>query len=450
MKIMARVLAFVLFLSAPSIAFAQGVDFSSMNQWLMQSAHETTIPIGTKITMSNWQKYQQFMPFGMVQMFKGTMQWKMPQDIEMDVGPSHFGGNLPQTWMTATEKYGSQTNVQKLPDGHYQIVNYQGGTPFPNPEQPYKGQKILANVFFAYAPAVYVKTSSAWGTVWSVDRYGDIAPSTLAIVYRWTDYITDQGFPKQEPFAAGTWYTEWGMQLTPEQSRYTAQLALYYTNQQSNPYPASYVFVPALRRTLRLSTSARCSPVFGFDWTQDDAKFNGFNGSTSTYVGKFLGDRKILNLTDFDGQDSGNFPQDYYSIGFPRPDWGKWELRDTAIDDVTRIPSEAAGYCYAHRILYADRELWSSNWVDLYDSNNKLWKSIAYLNQIAPDLQTHGYQWRDIAESTAWDLQNKHATIWSSYGNPSRSGAYFDAKAPAEYLNGIRYGTPGGLMEIMR
>ena len=450
MKCLTRILAFMLLLSVPSIALAQNVPYSEMKQWVKETAHQGTLPVGTKITMSNWQKYKQFMPFGMQQMFEGTMGWKMPQDIEMDVGPTHYDGNLPQTWVEATEKYSGQTSMRKLPDGHYQLLNYQGGTPFPHPEAPYKGWKILANVYFAYAPAVYVKTSSAWGSVWSVDRFEDIAPSTLAIVYRWSNYITDKGFPRQEPYAAGTWYTEWGMQLTPEQSRYTALLSLYYTDQQTNPYPASYVFVPALRRSLRLSTSARCSPVFGFDWTEDDAKLNGFNGSTSTYTGTFMGDRKILNLTDFNGADSGGFPKDYYSIGFPRPDWGQWEVRDTSIDDVTRIPSEAAGYCYAHRILYADKVFWSSNWVDLFDSNNKLWKSIAYLNQVALNPETHDYQWRDIAESTAWDLQAKHMTIWSSYGNPTRTAAYLDDKAPGEYLNGVKYGTPGGLMEIMR
>jgi hypothetical protein len=448
-KIVAGVLVIGLLMVLPSAGLAQQVDRSAMDQWLQSSEHQGTLPVGTKITMSNWLQYQQFMPFGMIQMFKGVYNWKMPPDVEIDVGPSHQGGNLPQTWVEATEKYGAQTNVQVLPNGHYKIENYQGGTPFPNPTEPDKGWKVLANVFFAYSPALYVKTPANYGTVWAVDRFGDIAPSALDVVYRWSDYITDRGFPRTENYASGTWYTEWLMQETPEQARYTASLALYYTDHQAHPYPDNYVFVPALRRSLRLSASARCAPVFGFDWTNDDAKLNGFNGSTSTYTGKFLGDRKILNLTDFDGSKGGNFPQDYdMPLGFPRPSWGQWELRDTAIDDVTRIPSEAAGYCYSHRILYADREFWSANWVDLYDSNNKLWKSIAYLNQVAKNGQ--GFQWRDIAESVAWDLQNTHATIWSSYGNPNRQGADLDYAAPQEYFNGVKYGSPSGLMQIMR
>jgi hypothetical protein len=32
----------------------------------------------------------------------------------------------------------------------------------------------------------------------------------------------------------------------------------------------TYVFVPSLRRSLRLSSSARCSPILGSDFVQDD------------------------------------------------------------------------------------------------------------------------------------------------------------------------------------
>ncbi|MBE3602837.1 DUF1329 domain-containing protein [bacterium] len=440
-----------MFMLTPSLSMAQGVtDYSEVADWLKMSASQGKIPDGTVITMQNWQKYQQFMPLGMIKLFQGTYGWKMPADVQMPVGPSHVGGNLPETWVAATEKYGPQTDVQVLPNGHYVIKNYNGGTPFPNPAEPHKGWKVLANVFFSYVPAMYVKTPTSYGTVWAVDKYGDIAPSSLDVVYRLSDYITDKGYPKTENYAPGTWYTEWLMQESPEQARYTASLSLFYSDQESHPFPDTYVFVPALRRSLRLSTTSRCSPVFGFDWTNDDAKLNGFNGSTSIYTGKFLGDREILNLTLFDGKQAGTFPQDYdMPLGWPKPSWGKWELRPMAIDDVTRIPSEAAGYCYSHRILYADREFWSANWVDLFDSNNKLWKSIAYLNQIAPKAGG-GYLWRDIAASMAMDLQNTHETIWSSYGNPNKEGALLDFAAPKEYFDGVKYGSPSGLMQILR
>src|SRR5215469_13303946 len=432
----------------PSLVWAQGTDRSEMDQWVKDTQNQTAPPAGTTITMSNWQQYKSVMPLGMQKLFQGTYGWKMPADVEIPVGPAHLGGNLPKTWVEATEKYGAQTGFDVLPNGHYQIKNYYGGTPFPNPQDPHKGWKALANVFWAFVPAVYVNSPTNYGTVWAIDRFGNVAPSSFDVVYRWSAYITDAGFPHQETYAPGSWYTEWGMQETPEQARYTASLSIYYQNQESNPFPDTYVFVPALRRSLRLSTASRCSPVFGFDWAYDDAKTNGFKGSTSVYTADYLGDRQILTLAGFN-QDGAVYPQGYdLPLGWPKPSWGKWEVRPMAIVDAHRIPSESAGYCYSSRILYADKEFWNADWVDLYDANRKLWKSISYFNDIG-NVPGLGHTW-DGVSSMAWDLQNTHMTLWSGFANPMKIRPYLNFNAPKEYFNGTKYGSPAGLMQIMR
>src|SRR5580700_3329462 len=185
----------------PSLVWAQGTDRSEMDQWVKDTANQTKPPDGTTITMANWQQYKSIMPLGMIKLFEGTYGWKMPADVQMDIGPSHEGGNLPKTWVEATEKFGPQTAVEILPNGHYVIKNYQGGTPFPNPQEPNKGWKILANVFFGYVPAMWVKTPANYGTVWSVDRFGNIAASSIDVVYRLSDHVTDQGFQRTENYA---------------------------------------------------------------------------------------------------------------------------------------------------------------------------------------------------------------------------------------------------------
>ncbi|HKV54016.1 MAG TPA: DUF1329 domain-containing protein [Candidatus Binataceae bacterium] len=448
MKVTVRIVVIGLVIALlPSLGLAQ-TDRSAVDDWLKATAKQTDIPPGTTITMANWQQYQDVMPLGMIKLFQGTYGWKMPADVSIPVGPAHLGGNLPKSWVEATEQHGSQTGVEVLPNGHYVIKNYYGGTPFPNPQEPYKGWKVLANVFWAYVEALYVNTPKNYGSVWAVDRFGDIAPSTFDVVYRWSAYITDQGFPHEETYAPGTWYTEWGMQETPEQARYTASLSEYYQDQETHPFPDTFVFVPALRRSLRLSTTSRCSPVFGFDWSYDDAKTNGFNGSTSVYTGDYLGDRKILTLAVFN-QDGSVFPEGYdMPLAWPKPSWGKWEVRPMAVDDIKRIPSEAAGYCYASRIVYADKEFWDGDWVDLFDSNKKLWKSIAYFNDIG-DVPGVGHTWDGVA-SMAWDLQNTHMTVWSGFGNPWKRKPYLNFNAPKEYFDGVKYGSPSGLMQILR
>ncbi len=433
----------------PSLLLADAsTDYSEMTDWMKMTASQGSIPDGTVITMSNWQQYKQFMPLGMIKLFEGSYGWKMPADVSIPVGPTHEGG-VPKTWTEATEKYGPQTSFEILPNGHYVLKNYHGGTPFPNPQDPQKGWKIMVNAYYAYVPALYVNAPENYASVWAIDKYGDVAPTTLILTYRWTDYITDPNFPTKYDYAPGTWYAEWAMEETPEQARYTASLSMFYTDQEKNPFPDTFVFVPALRRSLRLSASSRCSPVFGFDWTYDDAKTNGFNGTTSIYTGDYLGNRKILTLAKFN-TDGAEMPAGYdMPLGWPKPSWGKWEVRNMILNDVHRIASEAPGYCYSHRVMYIDLATWDGDWVDLFDSNAKLWKSIAYLNDIGDVPGLCNNVWDGVA-SMAWDLQNTHMTIWSGFGNEAKRKPFLNNNAPKEWFNGVKYATPSGLMQIMR
>jgi hypothetical protein len=199
----------------PSLSMADAsTDYSEMADWMKMTANQGSIPEGTTITMSNWQQYKQFMPLGMIKLFQGVYNWKMPQDVSMTVGPMTEGG-VPSTWVAATEKYGPQTSFKILPNGHYLLENYHGGTPFPNPQDPQKGWKIMVNAYYAFVPALYVNAPENYATVWAIDKYGDVAPSTLILTYRWTDYITDANFPTKYDYSPGTWYAEWAMQETP-------------------------------------------------------------------------------------------------------------------------------------------------------------------------------------------------------------------------------------------
>ncbi len=433
----------------PALGRAQtATDISELQKFLQDTKDQGDLPVGTKITMQNWQQYKAFMPFGMVKLFQGGYQWKMPSDVEIPIGPAHFG-NLPKTFVEATEKYGAQDSVQVLPNGHYVLQNYHGGVPFPNPQEPNRGWKELANVFFAYAPAIVTSTPNNMGKIWFVDRFGNISADTFDLVYRQSGYNTDPGIPADETYMPGSWYTEWFMEESPEQARYTTSLAIFFKDQEEHPFPDQYVFVPALRRSLRLSTSARCAPIFGSDWANDDAKLNGFNGATSIYTADWMSDRKVIELLDPAMKAGYDYPNNYdLPVGFTKPSWGAWEVRPASIIDVHRIPSEASGYCYADRVMYLDKEVWSTFWNDNFDSNHKLWKVFAYENAQG-DIPGLGRAWVGIA-AMAWDLQNTHMTIWSSWGNPHQRTHYFNHQAPAEFLNGVKYGSPSGLMQIMR
>ncbi len=415
---------------------------------LCSTAHgaQDSIAPGTKITMQNWQQYQSFMAPGMVELFQGKYFWKMPQDVVMEVGPT-VDHPLPKGYSEATEQYGAQTRVVHLPNGHYDIQGYVAGQPFPHPQGPDKGYEILANVWFAYVPHLYVNTPNNQAISCTQDRFHNVACTHLDFVYRQVAYNTDPDVPRTEPKAGDAWFTEWLMVEQPEQSRYTADLTIFYKDNQR--FEDNYVFVPALRRSLRLSVTARCAPVVGSDYTHDDYKTVGFNGGLALFQAAFLGHRKILAfVNDYSGI-TGAFPQNWdMPLGFPKPSWGKWQVRDVDMIDVRRIPSESPGYCYGKRIMYVDSHFSYADWEEVYDANMKLWK-LFLLSPHAVKVPQVGLVTTNSVVAEAWDVQNDHATYFSSSDQNGRD-ALFNSDAPAEYHNFNKYCTPGGLMQIMR
>lgn len=128
---------------------------------------------------------------------------------------------------------------------------------------------------------------------------------------------------------------------------------------------------------------------------------------------QYLGERKILALVD------ANLPQGKFAggydmpLGWPTPSWGKWQLRDTEVISVSKIPSHAAGYCYGKRVMYVDKAFWGALWEDLYDANLKPWKFFGLFLRTL-DVPTVGPVNATGSQVEAyWDIQNKHSTFFS-------------------------------------
>ncbi len=451
MKINWRVFFLMLFLLAFTAATVRAQEpaepqTAAMQNWVAATAHqEGAIAPGTRITMRNWQQYQQYMPLGMIELFKGNHYWKMPPDVEIDVGPT-VGYPLPRSYVDFTEKHSGQVRVMHLADGNNDIANYAGGEPFPNPSEPDKGYKLLADLWFAYVP--YLAVGGADNPLHSCtqDRVGSIFCQTVEYVYRQVAYNTDPRVPAEDPRAAGLWFTEWLMVEAPEQSKYTAQLTLFPKDNQRNQ--DLYVFLPSLRRSIRLSVAARCSPVLGTDYIQDDYKSIGFNGGISMFDAKFLGRRKILALFGDYKPMGGDFPNNYYMpLGWPKPSWGQWQLRDVDVIDVRRVPQKQAGYCVGSRIIYEDAQNHYALWEDSFDINLKLWKA-AWVGQREVKDPEIGFVPGPVT-SGVWDVQNDHMTNVSTQDKFGHD-LLPNSAAPAKYQEFDKYSTPGGLAQILR
>ncbi len=410
---------------------------------------DCSVKPGTVITKQNWTQYKDCFTYGEQRLWQGDLFWKMPDDVEIHVGAPHHW-TLPKPYVEATEKYGGQTRLVKQPDGRYKLDNYVAGLPFPNPTEPDKGTKIAANV-------TYKMQGYQWGmfqdlgaqpTGFTRDRFGNTSPIQGDFTYMQTafNWESDQGVPPVNPKAAGSWYTQWIMQTTPEQSKYTTVLTIFWQDNLRDE--DDYVFVPALRRSLRLSASARCAPLFGTDAIKDDQRY-GWNGGVGKFMGKWLRDMKLLTMLTMDPKIASNMANWDGMLAFPKPSWGEWETRDVYVVDIRRVPEFATGYCYGSRVDYIDKQYYTSLAEDVYDAQLQLWKIYLFETE-TKNFDNYGEQmWMGGIAGDIWDVQNDHATFGTT-ANPAGLRIFWDKEIPERYRDVTKYGTPAGLATVMR
>ena len=431
-------LSLCLLVSAPVLA--QNDDTANLAVTNLKPP-DSSIQPGTRITLGNWQKYKQFMPEGMIALFQRSYYWKMPPDVEMEVGPLVIHP-LPKTYRDATEKHAAQVKLIELSDGRLSMSGYQGGTPFPNPSEPHKGWKVLANFWYRYIPHLLVDT---YGTGCYVDSVSGISCTAAESVYRQLSFNTDPGIPANFPGAEGKFYSQWSMSVEPEQQKYNASLTISYSD--IDKPEVKYVFTPALRRHVAVSASARCAPSTGSDATPEDARF-GFDSDLTQVQVEYLGTKKILALLDAQ-LPQGKFPDGYnMPLGWPTPAWGKWQVRDVDVISVSKVPSMASSYCYGKRVMYVDRAFAGVVWEDIYDSNMKPWKFIGFFLRTLNVPQVGPANVSGSQVEAFWDIQNGHATFFSdpAGGRPF----HVNDQSPEGFNDVVQYTTPGGLDEIMR
>jgi hypothetical protein len=401
-----------------------------------------SIPAGTVITTSNWSQYKDFMPDGMARLWAGENGFRMPDDAQIEVGPTVIHPP-PKSYLEATEKYAAQVRLIELPDGGLTLSGYRGGAPFPDPAEPHKGWKILANVWYRYLPYLQVYTR---GERCLLSAGAGINCDHFILVHRQLSYLTNPKVADHTPDADGEFFTEWAMVPEPEESRYTASLTISYDDLQRQR--DTYIFLPALRRSQPISSRARCSPTPpGSDCALEDYR-GGFDSNLTDIKVDFLGVKKIVALLPAH-MPSGQLLSDFViPLGWPKPSWGKWQVRNVNVISVTKLPAYAKGYCYGKRVMYVDQTTSAPLWEDLYDNQMRLWRVYGLFLHAAevPDLGI-----TDIAGPIVyafWDVQNAHSTFFMdpSDGQPF----YLNEQAPKDYFDLVRYTEPSGLSLIMR
>ncbi|HKD65478.1 MAG TPA: DUF1329 domain-containing protein [Candidatus Binataceae bacterium] len=402
-------------------------------------AADDTIPVGTKITLQNWQKYKDYMPQGLQTVLAGTTVWKVPADAVMEVGPP-VDYPLPKSWYDASEKYKNQTKLVKLDTGGYTLQGYQAGIPFTDYSGPDAAYKILYDLYYHYGGVIAHYESTSY----EIDRYLNTANNLSFQVFLQFTHISDPGFPGYAREMPGYFSSYYNELEEPEQSKYTTPLELIFDDPQK--LPEFYVFLPSLRRALRLSSSARCAPYAGGDYVGDDI-YAGVPLPVGWFQAKYLGKKKMLmfrpNPSNTEQFDIKNY---YYPpLLFPKPTIGKWQVFDAVMIDISRVPGESAGYCYANRRVYADPRTWNIMWIDLFDQQNKFWKVMGWLESPEP-VPEGGYVPNIRGVNWMVDFQNSHA----SFALVGKDTFQVNQQVPKQFYDVTRYGSPAGLQKIMK
>jgi hypothetical protein len=408
-----------------------------------------SIPVGTRITIQNWQNYQKFMSLGLRSLMSQKYFWKVPAEAVLEVAPTVKIG-LPRKYREDTEKYHNQTKLVQKGEG-YTVSGYVAGMPFPDidPKDPTAGVKLIYDNYYNYIPyRVFSEAGPKNGAGWtSVDRYSNKTYSYVYEIYFKFKHISDPGMGVDAPDQQGDIFlSQNNVVWQPEQSKYTNDLLIFYDDPARDP--EVYVFVPALRRSLRLSSAARCAPLLGGDYVADDSR-EGLNIQPPIFQGKLLGIKRVLEIAHADPAGYQNYNNYFSPVSFPKPGVGKWELRDAYVVDIQRIPSMQRGYCYTHRIVFLDKETLEPIDIDLYDNTGNFWKGVLNIYFPTPlpgspgDFVTALGGPGNIC-STMWDIQNNHITFAVMYNSK------IDNEMPDQYKDSSRWGTPAGMSQVMQ
>jgi hypothetical protein len=428
------------FLCSAAVAGPISWDASNYTGMVDASSSET-IPVGTQITVSNWQQYKRFLPISFQAAMSGAYIFHATSDpvYTLTVGPTT---NLTpyRKWIEDGEKYSGQVSLVPAPTGGLTMKGWVAGPPFPNPSGPHRGEEIMYNSWTPFRPFILFSVDNGF----AVDRFGNKSQNDVTADFFQLSHLSEENEPTNLPYANGMFYVSRFEITAPEQSKYTTQLQ----SQPDDPmkHPETFVFLPSLRRSLRLSSAARCSPISGSDWVQDDNAWN-----PPFFNVDFLGEKKVLTLImdpakAFNGHAYvGIFDSTGGSLpGWPKAGGGHYELRTTDLIDLKWIP-QLGSYCFSHRIYYVDRATWVPILLEEYDQENKFWKT--GWNKYAP-LKVHGQETLVLdgyCSSVNVDWQNAHTSISYTTGIPT-----IDDDVPAKYKDVSSLSQPGSLSRIMQ
>ncbi|MCH6563726.1 MAG: DUF1329 domain-containing protein [Myxococcales bacterium] len=309
------------------------------------------------------------------------------EGMAIEMGPSYRDYGLSDAFIAATQKHAGQVKIGR--DGA--LANYIAGQPFLNESidckgDPQAGLKIIWN---------FAKRWDGDGshTNWSY-TYWDRGEQ-LPLYYEGaakTVYLANRVEPKYyvdgnqgSVFRNDKRQYAFGVEVMAPFDARGIILLQYRYKAADGPLDEAknddtWVYVPDLRRTRRISTAQRTDSVQGTDFTFDDLA--SFSGIPPQYGWECLGEADIIvpmNTTSLAYPYTDDYNFGPYGFSFAND---RWELRKAWI---IRFDPKNDDHPYHHKDLYIDQQTYEPLYSFAYDRKKELWKIIWHNHRYSED-----------------------------------------------------------------
>ncbi len=276
MQVAFLVSLFILFAAPPS--FADDPNWKENQQEMFD---QMGLNSGDVINTDNWQKVKGLIPEPMV-------MWVKEGKMIMNIGEFKFDGSDDAPW----ENYGLKHNIDKYTiDEEGNLIETATGKPpkwvygYPFPQidfenDPDAGIKLTNNRDINMGRDGSFK--APFSTEWIGKKGFERALSCELYRYNFWGTKTTEQFKNSD----GLLFKEITLVQAPYDMAGTAQLTIRKTDGSEDQL---YVYIPAIRRTKRMSGANRSDPYLGSDFTVDDG--NGWLGHTSSMEWKYIEER---------------------------------------------------------------------------------------------------------------------------------------------------------------
>jgi hypothetical protein len=350
------------------------------------------------------------------------LEWCIRRGFPITIGETRRI-EQPRAYREATERYSGQVRLSA--DGR--LEHYVAGQPFPvlDPKDPQIALKIMWNYeyrFFFTDDSDLRNFDADTGTITPDGGFNVERHFLLDHLRRlnWNGRLYVDPKPEKTPNPTGLRSQE-GLYPILEPYDMKGVGALSYRYLDPLKQDDSWLYLPALRRVRRLSTSQRSDALFGQDTDIDS--YDGYAGQIAWMDWKFLGERDVIGVMH-----AKNFPVKWD----PKVDWAfddVWEKRRVYVmEGISKLPQ----YAYSKRVLFIDKESGGITFSDIYDRAGELWKiwinDVSFRTQAIPGGIEYPDEMNFVVAIVMVDLQLEHATKASlpSPRFPGEQGWYFN------------------------